>query len=155
MYYKGENNQFSAEKSTIINMNEQDQLLKESTFAYIQSSGPGGQNVNKVATAVQLRFDIKNTSLLDEEIKARLLKIAGKRVTSEGTLVIEAKRYRSQEKNKADAMRRMFALVEKAETPPQVRKPSSPNSTAKIKRVEAKKRRGEIKQNRKTPVNWD
>jgi len=136
-------------------MSEKEQLLKELTFAYIQSSGPGGQNVNKVATAVQLRFDIRNTSILDEEIKVRLLKIAGKRVTSEGILVIEAKRYRSQEKNKADAIGRMLALVEKAETSPIVRKPTRPNTASKVRRVEAKKRLGEKKQNRKTPANWE
>ena len=136
-------------------MSEKEQLLKELTFAYIQSSGPGGQNVNKVATAVQLRFDIRNSPAFGEEIKARLLKIAGKRVTGEGILVIEAKRYRSQEKNKTDAIGRMLALVEKAETPPSVRKPTRPNNAEKAKRVEAKKRRGEKKQNRKTPVNWE
>jgi len=136
-------------------MSEKEQLLKELTFAYIQSSGPGGQNVNKVATAVQLRFDIKNTSVLDEEIKARLLKIAGKRATGEGILVIEAKRYRSQEKNKADAIGRMLALVEKVETPPIVRKPTKPNIASKVRRIEAKKRLGEKKQNRKTSANWE
>jgi len=142
-------------KCKIIIMSEKEQLLKELAFAYIQSSGPGGQNVNKVVTAVQLRFDINSSGALDEEIKTRLLEIAGKRVTGEGTLIIEAKRYRSQEKNKTDAIERLMILVEKAETPRAVRKPTRPNTAAKAKRVETKKRRGEIKQNRKTPVKWE
>lgn len=136
-------------------MSDNEQILKELMFAYVQSSGPGGQNVNKVATAVQLRFDIKNSHAFNEEIKTRLLRIAGKRVTSEGILVIEAKRYRSQEKNKTDAIERLMTLVEKVETPPVVRKPTRPNTASKVKRVESKKHRGEIKQNRKTPVNWE
>jgi ribosome-associated protein len=136
-------------------MDEKDQLLNELTFAYMQASGPGGQNVNKVATAVQLRFDVKNSSVLNAEIKTRLLRLAGKRATNEGILVIEAKRYRSQEKNKTDVIGRLFTLVEKAETPPAVRKPTRPNTAAKARRVEAKKRLGEKKQNRKTRVNWE
>lgn len=111
--------------------------------------------MNKVATAVQLRFDVTRSGVMSDESKARLLKIAGKRVTSEGMLVIEAKRYRSQEKNKEDAIGRLLKLVEKAETPPVVRKPTKPNTASKTKRIETKKRRGEIKQNRKSPVNWE
>ena len=94
-------------------MDEKDQLLKEMTFNFIQSSGPGGQNVNKVATAVQLRLDIRNSKQLTEEVKMRLEKIAGKRVTGEGILVIEAKRYRSQEKNRADTIERLMRLIKK------------------------------------------
>lgn len=132
----------------MIIMSEKDQLLKELTFAYIHSSGPGGQNVNKVATAVQLRFDIKRTGTLEEEIKARLLKIAGKRVTGEGILVIEAKRYRSQEKNKADAIERLMRLIEKASEITAQRFPTRPRAGAVAERLGEKKKRGEIKKSR-------
>ena len=136
-------------------MDEKEQLQKEMTFTYVQSSGPGGQNVNKVATAVQLRLDIRNSRLLTEETKIRLEKIGGKRVTSEGILVIEAKRYRLQEKNKADAIDRVMAMIEKAQTPLKARKPTRPNLASKEKRVDAKKRIGVKKQNRKSRTFWE
>jgi ribosome-associated protein len=115
---------------------------------YVQSSGPGGQNVNKVATAVQLRFDIPHSSSLPEEAKARLAKLAGKRVTQEGVLVIEAKRYRSQEQNRADALERFVSLVQRALEKSKARRRTKPSPAAIEKRLEKKKQRGERKRSR-------
>jgi ribosome-associated protein len=117
----------------------------ELTFSFIRSSGPGGQNVNKVATAAQLRFDVRNSPSLTADIKERLAGLAGTRMTQDGTLVIEAKRYRTQEQNRADALMRLAVLVEKATHRPRVRHATRPSLTARIKRVETKKKRGAVK----------
>jgi len=116
---------------------------------FIRSSGPGGQNVNKVATAVQLRFDVNNSSL-PEEVKARLVQIAGKRMTSEGVLLMEAKRFRTQEQNREDAIQRFVELVRKALIKPKVRKKTKPSAASKEKRLDEKKRKGEIKRLRQS-----
>jgi ribosome-associated protein len=121
---------------------------EELLYTFIRSSGPGGQNVNKVATAVQLRFDVLNTTLLDEQLKKRLAKLAGKRMTGEGVLVIEAKRYRSQDKNRQDALERLEHLLEKAALAPAKRHPTRPNLAAKAERLEKKKQQAEKKRNR-------
>jgi ribosome-associated protein len=118
---------------------------RELTFEYIRASGPGGQNVNKVATAVQLRFDV-STSSLPEDVKQRLRHLAGKRVTSNGVLVIEAKRFRTQEQNRFDAMERFIELVKKASVKPKARKKTKPTAASKEKRLQSKKQRGRIKQ---------
>jgi ribosome-associated protein len=123
----------------------------ELTFTFIRSSGPGGQNVNKVATAVQLRFDVRASPSLTEEAKRRLVRAAGKRMTSDGVLVIEAKRYRTQEQNRLDAELRLAALIRKALVQPKKRRPTKPSAAARAKRLEAKKRRGEIKRSRQSP----
>lgn len=120
----------------------------EITFAFIRASGPGGQNVNKVATAAQLRFDVRNSPSLTEEVKARLLKLAGKRMTQEGILVIEAKRYRTQEQNREDALQRFSALIQKALEKPKSRRATRPSAAARARRIESKKRRAEIKRTR-------
>lgn len=120
----------------------------EITFAFIRASGPGGQNVNKVATAAQLRFDARNSPSLPEEVKARLLKLAGKRMTQEGILVIEAKRYRTQEQNREDALQRFSALIQKALEKPKSRRATRPSAAARARRIESKKRRAEIKRTR-------
>jgi ribosome-associated protein len=122
----------------------------ELTIDFVRASGPGGQNVNKVATAVQLRFDVRNSLSLTEEVKARLVKLAGAKMTGDGVLLIEAKRYRTQEQNRADAELRLVALIQKALVPPKRRRPTRPTMASKARRVENKKRRGEIKRLRKS-----
>ena len=127
---------------------------EELIFTFVRSSGPGGQNVNKVATAAQMRFDTRNSPSLTNEVKARLAKLAGSRMTQDGLLIIEAKRYRTQEQNRADAILRFTALLEKATHPPTVRHATRPSLNARIKRVETKKRRGAVKKLRQ-PSNED
>lgn len=128
----------------------------ELAFTYIRASGPGGQNVNKVSSAVQLRFDIRNSPSLESEVKERLSKLAGSRVTDDGILIIEAKKYRTQEQNRYDATQRLIAWVQKALEKPKVRKATRPSLTAKAARVGDKKKRGELKRIRKyNPDEWE
>jgi ribosome-associated protein len=122
---------------------------RELEIDYVRSSGPGGQNVNKVATAAQLRFDVRASSL-PEEVKARLIQLAGKRITAEGKLLIEAKRYRTQEQNREDAIQRFAELVRKSLVPPKARRKTKPSQAAKEQRLQAKRRRGEIKKIRQS-----
>jgi ribosome-associated protein len=121
---------------------------RELQIDFIRASGPGGQNVNKVATAVQLRFDVRATSL-PEEVKVRLIHLAGKRMTSEGVLLIEARRFRTQEQNRADAIQRFVELVRKSLVAPKARRKTKPTAAAKEQRLKAKKQRGEIKKLRR------
>lgn len=121
----------------------------EITFNFVHASGPGGQNVNKVATAAQLRFNTKTNSSIDEQFFIRLKKIGGKKITSSGTIIIEAKRFRSQEKNREDALARLIVLLDKASQIPIKRKKTNPTSSSKEKRILNKKRQSEKKENRR------
>ena len=121
---------------------------RELQFEYIRASGPGGQNVNKVATAVQLRFDVINSPSLASDTKGRLIRLAGKRVNADGVLIIEARRFRTQEANREDAIQRFTELVQKALVPPKPRRKTNPTAVSKEKRLKEKKQRGETKKNR-------
>jgi len=123
-------------------------LEKEITLEFVPSSGPGGQKVNKVATAVQLRFDVMGSRCLALEVKIRLTKMAGKRITREGLLLIEARRFRTQEKNREDAIRRLYELVEKAIDRPKLRRKTKPPKNSKEARLKSKRKRSEVKKNR-------
>jgi len=124
---------------------------RELQFEYIRASGPGGQNVNKVATAVQLRFDIPNSPSLASDVKGRLIQLTGNRVNANGVLLIEAKRFRTQEQNREDAIQRLVDLVRKSLVPPKPRKKTKPTKASKEKRLKAKTIKGEIKRMRRKP----
>lgn len=126
----------------------------ELQFDYIRASGPGGQNVNKVATAVQLRFDVINASL-PEEVKTRLVHLAGKRITSKGILLIEAKRFRTQEQNREDAIKRFVELIRKSLVKPKARRKTIPTKASKEARLKEKKRRGDTKSMRKKSIDME
>jgi ribosome-associated protein len=121
-------------------------------IAFVQSSGPGGQNVNKVATAVQLRFDVAHSPSLPPEVRERLILLAGKNITKDGWLVIDARRYRTQERNRQDALDRLVEWVRAATVEPKRRRPTRPSRAAKRRRLESKRRRGEVKRLRKPPA---
>ncbi len=120
-------------------------------FDFIHSSGPGGQNVNKVATAVQLRFDARNCRDLAPDVRERLYRLAGKSVSSAGEVIIEAKRYRSQQRNREDALDRLARLIEKASVLQKPRRRSRPTEASKKQRLQSKKHRSQIKKLRSIP----
>jgi ribosome-associated protein len=119
---------------------------REIEESFVRSSGPGGQNVNKLSTAVQLRFDIRRSPSLPNDVAIRAQKLAGKRLTNEGVIVIVAQRFRTQEKNREDATERLLALLrEAAAPPPPPRRPTKPSRAAKAKRMEDKSHRSGVK----------
>jgi ribosome-associated protein len=113
--------------------------------SFIRASGPGGQNVNKLSTAVQLRFDVRGSPSLTDEVRVRLERLAGRRLTRDGVLVITAQNYRTQERNRADALERLTELIRQAAVRPVPRRPTRPPKASRRRRVDDKKRRGSIK----------
>jgi ribosome-associated protein len=116
-------------------------------IAFIRASGPGGQNVNKVATSAQLRFDTRRVAL-PEDAAVRLARLAGSRMTKDGVIVIHAQRFRTQERNRADAIDRLVKLLREAMVRPTPRRPTKPTYSSKQRRLEGKKRRGDVKARR-------
>jgi ribosome-associated protein len=121
-------------------------------ISFVQASGPGGQNVNKVATAAQLRFDVANSPSLPKKVRERLLERAGKNVTRDGWLVIDARRHRTQERNRQDAIERLVEWIRAAAHEPKPRRPTKPSRQSRRRRLESKRRRGEVKRLRKPPT---
>ena len=121
---------------------------------FIRATGPGGQNINKVATAVQLRFDVQHSPSLPEAVRARLLRLAAKRVTAEGVLVIEAHRFRTQEENRQDARQRLVALLQKATVAPKPRRPTKPTAASQARRLDSKRRQSQRKRLRRISADY-
>jgi ribosome-associated protein len=127
----------------------------ELSETFIRGSGPGGQNVNKVATAVQLRFDVRHSPSLPEEVRARLERLAGRRLTQDGVLIITAQRHRTQERNREDALARLVELIRQATERPKPRRATKPTFASKKRRLESKAKRSDIKRLRVGKPNLD
>ena len=115
----------------------------------MRASGPGGQNVNKVSSAVQLRYDVAHSNALPEEVRRRLVRQAGRRMTAEGVLVIEARQFRAQEQNRQAAIERLVGLIRRASEKPKLRKPTHPSLASQQRRLEKKRRRSQVKRMRR------
>jgi ribosome-associated protein len=118
---------------------------EEIHYDFMRASGPGGQNVNKVSTAVRLRFNARKSRSIKPEIRERLLRLAGKRVNASGEIIIEARRFRTQQRNREDALQRLLRLIEMADAAPGIRHKSGPPPASKLKRLNEKRRRSEVK----------
>jgi ribosome-associated protein len=123
--------------------------------SFVRSSGPGGQNVNKLSTAVQLRFDVRGSPSLPNDVALRLMRLGGRRITKEGVLVLIAQNHRTQERNRAEAQARLIALIQEAAVKPIPRRATKPTRASKQRRIEGKKRRSGIKNLRQSKPNWD
>ena len=123
--------------------------------SFVRASGPGGQNVNKVSSAVQLRFDLSGSRSLPENVRERLARLAGHRLTRDGVIVIIAQRYRTQERNREDALERLLTLIRRAAVPPAPRRPTKPSRAAKERRLQAKARRAATKERRRAQPDED
>ena len=128
---------------------------REIEESFVRASGPGGQNVNKLATAVQLRFDVRRSPSLPNDVAIRLARLAGKRMTKDGVLVIIAQRHRTQERNRADALDRLAALIREAATPPTPRRATKPTKASRERRLQGKKLRSNIKGMRRARPTLD
>jgi ribosome-associated protein len=117
---------------------------------FVRSSGPGGQNVNKVATAVQLRFDVRHSPSLPDDVRQRLIRLAGRQVTEDGVLIINARQHRTQDRNRQDAMQRLIDLIRRAAERPKPRHKTRPTLASKVRRLESKRRQSQIKRNRRS-----
>ena len=128
---------------------------RELDLTFVRASGPGGQNVNKLATAAQLRFDVRGSPSLPQPVKTRLEHLAGQKLTRDGVLVFTAQRFRTQERNRADALDRLLELIRRAAVPPKPRRPTRPTAASRVRRLEGKKRRSGVKALRgsKLPVD--
>ena len=130
---------------------DENELVEE----FVRSSGPGGQNVNKLNTAVQLRFDVRHSPSLPHEVRARLERLAGRRLTRDGVLVLIAQRHRTQERNRQDALDRLTEMIQHAAVAPTPRRATKPTKASRKRRLESKKRRGTIKGLRQAKPSFD
>jgi ribosome-associated protein len=128
---------------------------REIDESFVRASGPGGQNVNKLSTAVQLRFDVRNSPSLPGDVRERLTRLAGSRMTNDGVIVIIAQRHRTQVRNREDALDRLVELIRQAAVRPIKRRPTRPTKASRERRIEGKKRRGGIKNLRRSRPSFD
>jgi ribosome-associated protein len=128
---------------------------REIAESFVRASGPGGQNVNKLSTAVQLRFDVRHSPSLPADVAERLERLAGARLTRDGVLVIAAQRHRTQARNREDALDRLIELIRRAAIPPVKRRPTRPTAASRERRIEGKKRRSDVKKFRRAAPAFD